>query len=191
MAASLITNHSAYFETENLIVRSITESDLPFYKTLFGHPVVMKLYQNGTPWDEKKIENRVEGWINRWKTGDVYSALVVIHKKDQTPIGHFVLGHGCKIGEADVAGLGLPEYQNRKYGQEVATAIFSRYLPELKKFPVNIKDTDAPEGPLTELHATANQQNAASKRLLEKYGFELKTIGDENGISRGNYYKKV
>ncbi len=89
--------------------------------------------------------------------------------------------------------MSFTEYRGKKLGYEVGHALLHRYLPELAKYTVNMKDADAPEGPLTVIHAVVHPDNKESIGLLEKPGMKNSgTLTEEEfqgkKYPRANYY---
>src|SRR5579864_9435431 len=94
-------------ETNDLILRSIQESDMDFMQNLYTDPVTMRLYAD----NEKRVENsgietwkeeqmkaakgRVETFVKRWTVDRIpFSGFLISTKNDPRPIGFIVPGFG-------------------------------------------------------------------------------------------------
>lgn len=88
--------------TKQLKLRPITPDDMEAYKTLFCDELNMKMYGSGTPYNEKRLEARVKGWVARVELHK-FSALAVIDRVSNKVIGHAVLGHGDYEGKDKIS----------------------------------------------------------------------------------------
>jgi RimJ/RimL family protein N-acetyltransferase len=181
------------FETQDLTLRSIQESDLDFMQNLFIDPVTMKLYadnekrleKNGAEaWKEEQMKaakGRVDAFVKRWTVERIpFSGFLISKKDDHRPIGFIVPGFGDTPGQLETAFAIKAENQGKGFGSQAVHAIVQQYIPALianhykiygKPLLVDNKDNTITKGdPVTEMVATARLDNAASIRVQEKAG---------------------
>lgn len=174
-------------ETERLTLRSATPDMLDDYAALHADPEVMKSLADGTIKTRETVQGRLEAWNKRWMTGDYYSTMAVFEKKSKKFIGHFVVGHGEKAGESEIAYLFHKEFWGNGYGTEAAQAVVQGLVPMLRdreliwgKHPLDGK-------PLTTLCATARIDNVASNAILKRLGMKLLKTDEKFGAIRHHY----
>jgi RimJ/RimL family protein N-acetyltransferase len=186
-------------ETENLILHSITRDNQEDYLQLFSDPETVKKYADGIPWTKEEIQERMEIWIKRWESQDPFSAFAVFLKNESKPfMGHIVLGHGLREGQAELAVLFKPEYLPQGYGQQAVAAILHGYAPRLIKdqyaprlikdqYFVNIDDENCQPVPLRVVHATVRIDDpyvAQALRLSDMQHGSMETLW---GALRSHY----
>jgi RimJ/RimL family protein N-acetyltransferase len=190
------------FETKDLILRSVQESDLGFFQNVYTDPVTMKLYTD----NEKRLETSPDTWkdeqmkaaagrvatfVKRWTVDRIpFSGFVICKKSDLMPIGFIVPGFGDKPGQLETAFVITKEEQHKGFGTQAVHAIVQKYLPALiaNHYKVFNKPLLAEGAPVNEVVATARLDNLASIRVMEKAGM-TKTGENPNkwGQVRGIY----
>jgi len=173
---------SVILETERLKIVSVRQEHLDEYVKLFGDPKVMEKFGDGKPKTQLYVQNRFVVWTDRWKTTDPYSALTIFSKASNEFIGHIVLGHGDKPGEAEAACVIHEQFWKQKYGTEAAAALSGTYAPAtvLAGYLLNGQ-------PLEAIYATARIDNVGSNAILQQKGAKLITTSVEYGGIRHRY----
>ncbi len=182
--------------TEDLHLRSVQACDIDNYCALMGDAEVVKTYASGKPISRENVEKRVNNWVERWQSGNPYSALAVFKIapdstcQDERFIGHIVAGGGECMGYgepgkyegySEMAGLGHPQYRNKGYGKQAAAALINKAIPEYqqKGYKVNtfFSEERMPRSlPLSWVTATAAPDNDTTVKLLTGLGFECKKL---------------
>jgi RimJ/RimL family protein N-acetyltransferase len=181
----------ARIETDDLILRSVTWDQFDNYVELFGDPSAVEKYADGEPWTIDEVHDMMCIWIKRWEDQkDPFSAFAVYLKSEDNPfIGHIVLGHGTRCGQAELAYLFKPEFQNRSYGKQAVTAILYGYAARLieDNYLVNMGSDDCSPTPLRVVHATARLDNLSSTQILHSVGMKQGVTEILWGASRMHY----
>jgi RimJ/RimL family protein N-acetyltransferase len=141
------------FETERLLIRMATETDIEFFHGLWTNPQVMVHvgYPNGIPltMEEMKVRPFEQG------ESEFEALLVVELKENGKPVGE------CKLGVPDEDGVVepdiklLPEFWGHKYGREVWVGLVD-YL---------FRNTDCDA-----IRTTPNINNTAAIEMYESTG---------------------
>ncbi len=189
-------NEPIQIETQDLNLCAIQESDKPVYQILFSdYPTMMKYAGSEkrvseigeAAWQKEQQENiakRVDILVQRWKDKDPFSAFAIYHKTTKMFVGHIVVGHGDKPGEASLAYIIAHQEWNKGYGTQAVEAIVKRYLPALIKMHLEVEG-----GPFSELTATVRPDNIHSVKILEKVGMTYVGEKEEYGTPRLLYHK--
>jgi RimJ/RimL family protein N-acetyltransferase len=191
------------FETNDLTLRSIQETDLDFMQNLYTDPITMRLFTD----NEKRLENnghdawkeeqmkaakaRVDTYVKRWTVDRIpFNGFLLSTKTDPRPIGYIVAGFGDNPGQLETAFVIKNEEQHQGFGSQAVHAIVQRYIPALIEnyYRIYGKPLEADGAPVTELVATARLDNLPSIRVQEKAGM-VKTSENPNkwGQVRGIY----
>ncbi len=158
-----------------------TEAHYADYFSLFNDPVVVERYLEGKPLSMESLQKRIDTvWAKRWtEEKDPFSAFKVLDKKTGAFIGHGVLGHGDRPGQAEGAGLLKRAHWGYGYGTELANVFLKVYVPAL------IQEGYTVEGkPLDQITATVRLDNPASKRIMEKLGLKMVEETELYGATR-------
>jgi len=174
---------SVTIQTKRLVIRSVRQSDKANYERLFQSDAT-KTYADGAKKDAAWVANRINTWVKRWQQAHDRFSGFAIHKKGwcrclrPTFIGHIVLGHGDNPGEAELAYILLPEYQNKHYGSEAGTAI-AQYASHLAHRAEKVEDA-----PLKLVTATCKIDNIASAKICRNIGMIEKKEEEKFGAKR-------
>lgn len=144
-------------ETERLLLRPLTTDDAPFILTLLNEPSFLRFI------GDKKVRT-LEDAQQYLLNGPIasynqygFGLLLVELKESQTPIGMCGLLKREELPDPDIGFAFLPDYWNKGFGFEAATAV--------------LKDAQ-----LDRTLAIVNHDNDASIRLLEKLGFRFERV---------------
>ena len=157
--------------SERLVFNHYTKVDFDDYFRLVSNADVMRMV-TGRPDLESESRKRFEeiliGNIENSKTGRFKVSL----RSDGSFVGHSKL-EMTKKNEAEIGYLLMPEFWGQGYGSEIAQAMVN-----LGKQDSNIHN----------LIAIIDPENTASKRILEKQGFQWDYDGEYIGLPAA-YYK--
>ena len=150
------------FETERLIVRAVKIKDASFILELMNTPKWIKFIgdRNVRTIQEAEVYIKEKAFPQLEKHG--YTNNVIVRKEDQVKIGTCGLYHREGKKGPDIGFAFLPAFEGKGYAFEAANQ-----LMHLAKNDYG----------LTELSGYTLQENASSRKLLEKLGFTLKGIG--------------
>lgn len=180
----------ATITTDRLHMRNIKMEDLNNLISLLLHPVAMKRFQGG-PRTSEQTTNLVKKQVGHWESGDYFAALIVEDKMSKAFMGFAVAGHGEKIGESVIAGIGVPSYYAQGHGKEGAEALKAYVLTlSLRGALVNIGEQIA-AAPLQNIHATAREDNRASVRIQDELGMHRSEITGEGEERRIHFTLSV
>ena len=150
--------YNKILETERLILREYTLDDASFIIDLVNTPDWIKYIgdKNIRSIDDAKkyVEN---GFLKSYKENGFGLSMVEI-KNSGTPIGMCGLIKRDTLDDVDIGFAFLPEYAQKGYGFEIASATLEHAKTELG---------------LKKLVAITVQDNKASIRLLEKLGLKF------------------
>ncbi len=154
-------------ETERLVLRSWTLSDLDGAFNLWSDPDVMRFVGNGLPqndreeartWLEQAIAYEEKNGFCRWAVEDRISGQLT---------GCCGFLYQDKDTEVDLGYYILREHWGKGYATEIAAACLNYGFEDLK---------------FTEIVASVDVRHVRSRRILEKLGFDLvKTIANDDG----------
>lgn len=119
-------------ETPRLFIRSVQSTDVDNYFSLFSDSEVMKKYATGKPKEDRSyIEDRINGWVDRWKSlePDPFNGMAVFLKQPDSSlqfIGHIVAGRSERAGYSEVAYL-----LHEQYWKQVHYYIITRKVSRL------------------------------------------------------------
>lgn len=142
--------------TERLTCSPLRAQDWPFFLMLQQDPDVMRFVAQDRP--AAAIREAFDSRLPLWTPGsDHWLCLVVRETSTQTPLG--VTGYiHREVDCAEVGFLFAPAAQGKGYGYESLRALCEFAFTQ---------------GNIRRLTATVTAGNIASKRLLEKAGFQL------------------
>ena len=150
--------------TPSLVIRSVTKDDSNNYCKLFSNSDVMSKYANGVPIsDSKKINTRLDGWVQRWSTNDPFNALAVFERNSSKFVGSVVIGRSNQTGIAELAYLFHKEFWGKGIATEAVSALINHFAVELIKREYML-DGDY----LQAITATTRIDHIASQKILER-----------------------
>jgi RimJ/RimL family protein N-acetyltransferase len=144
-------------ETERLLFRPYTMSDLDFYSALVADPRVMQYIGNGQTRTRAEAQERLESLVARFVHEDKLGLMLLVRKSDQQAVGHAGLVPQTIEG-ADELEIGFwitPAYWGQGYAGEAATALRDHGLHRLHR---------------ERLIALIQHGNAASAAVARKIG---------------------
>lgn len=148
----------ALLETERVTLRRFTEADADHLVDLDGDPDVMRYLSGGVPTPPAAIENAIlPAFLASYKHGDGYGVWAAIERSGGDFLGWFSFRplEGADPGEAALGYRLRKAVWGRGYATEVARALIRKGFTELGVLRVV---------------ATTYQDNAASRRVMEKVG---------------------
>ncbi len=169
--------------TEDLEMKSVTQKDLLDYIALFGDPINMEKYRDGSVLSTDKTKERVNMWEDRWQKGNAFSALAITNRnEDDQFIGNIVAGLGEPYGSVEIARVLHHKYWGKKFGKQAAIALVNYYIPEARDRGYKLTSISGvtPESVI----ATAREDNPASVKTWESLGLQRATTIEKYGSKR-------
>jgi ribosomal-protein-alanine N-acetyltransferase len=158
-------------ETDRLLLREISASDLHNLFQLESDPEVMRFIGEGKPRPLEAVERKLEKML-RYNAQNPGLGTWIIEQKDGTFIGSACLKHLDTTEEIEVGYYFLKEYWNNGYATEVARTLIEYGQHELG---------------LRRIVATTNPGNLASIHVLEKCGLVFDGTGKWYGFLSNLY----
>ena len=91
-------------------------------------------------------------------------------------MGHIVLGHGSRRGQAELAFVFRPEYHDASFATQAVTAILYGYIPKIRNhYLVNMNNPSLEPSPLRSIHATAHFDDTFSGQAMIRSGMRIGT----------------
>ena len=147
--------------TERLIIRPFTKEDLQAFFIIYSSSDINRFL----PWYPLKDMEEAETWFEKHCDPQRNRRYAICLKEDNIPIGYVNLS--CK--EPYDLGYGiLPEFQNKGYVTEAATALLNRLTAE--GYPY--------------VTATHDALNPASGRVMQKLGMQYCYTYEENWMPK-------
>ncbi len=157
-----------------MIFNHYTEADFKDYFTLVSNSEVMKMV-TGHPDVEADVKKRLERMlIINQETPEIGHYKVTL-KRDGSFVGHSKLVM-TKENEAEIGYLLMPEHLGKGIGSEIA-----------ERLVMLGKQVDG----INTLIAIIDPENTASKRILEKQGFQWDYDGEYIGLPAAYYKMKA
>lgn len=151
-------------ETERLLLRPFTTDDAPFILTLLNEPSFLRFI------GDKKVRN-LEDARQYLLNGPIASyerhgfGLLLVELKDSNiPVGMCGLLKREELPDPDIGFAFLPDYWNKGFAFEAATAVMNDARERLK---------------LSRILAIVNHDNDSSIKLLERLGMKFVRIKDD------------
>lgn len=148
-------------QTQRLLLQPFTTADAPFILTLLNKPSFIRFI------GDKKVRTLedarqylLNGPIASYNVHG-FGLLLVELKESQTPIGMCGLLKREELPDPDIGFAFLPDYWNKGFGFEAASAVMNDACKRLK---------------LDRTLAIVNPDNDASIKLLEKLGFRFERV---------------
>ncbi len=148
-------------ETERLVLRSWELSDLHAAFALWSHPEVMKFVGTNLPQQNLQQTRSWLEWTIAYEKKNGFCRWAVDEKATDKLIGSCGFVYQDQEREVDLGYYILPEHWGRGYATEIASACIKFGIDGLG---------------LQDIAATADTRHLASKRVLEKLGFEFVKI---------------
>ena len=153
-------------ETERLTLRELTTDDVEFILRLLNEPSFLRFIgDKGVRNLEDARQYILNGPVASYKQNGFGLYLVVLNPTN-TAIGMCGLIKRESLDDVDIGFAFLPEFWNKGYAFESASAVFS-YGKDVLKLP--------------RIVAIANKDNVTSGKLLEKLGLHFDRLIDLNG----------
>lgn len=151
-----------FIETSRLKIRPVNVKDAIFILKLMNTPKWIQFIGDRNVSTANDAENYIkEKALPQFeKVG--YGNNVIIRKDDNTKLGTCGIYHREGKGKPDIGFAFLPDFEGKGYAFEAASRIM---ISAKNDFGLNV------------LSAFTLEENNASKKLLERLGFELNGIG--------------
>ncbi len=159
-------------ETERLRLRTFTQFDRSRYESLFS--------------GREDVTNRIHSfWLERWRRGDPFSAMVV-ETKDHRFVGHIILEDGNRPGEAEISYLFKRTFDGMGYEKEAVTALVTELAAEYVSQGYYINGL-----PLGTVTASCSESDLVFKEIAASLGMILTSMEVEQGGVVNKYTLKV
>ncbi|WP_369995239.1 GNAT family N-acetyltransferase [Winogradskyella sp.] len=164
------------FSTQRLYIRPVSKHDAPFILELMNTPKWIKYIGDRNVRTVEEAENYLKEKALAQIVKYGYCNNVVIRKNDNARLGTCGLYHREDREDPDIGFAFLPQFEGKGYAFEAAN----------KLMHVAKQNYD-----LTELSAYTLEDNFASRKLLERLGFDLKGVGKltNNNEELLHYYR--
>lgn len=161
-----------YFETENLLIRSITMEDEKDHSALMSNPINMKTFMDGKPVSPEVSKAALARRVAAWKNQNPYNLYAIFEKIKNKYVGFVCFTPSLSSQgtiNVEVACIIDHIFQGKGYGREVTKALFE-FVPELvqRNYKVDGK-------PVHAFKATVLTDNEPSRRMIARAGFEKQT----------------
>ena len=151
-----------FFQTERLQIRAVETGDAPFIFELMNTPLWIQFIGDRNVKSVKEAEAYIVEKAFPQLEAQGYTNNVVIRKRDHIKLGTCGIYHREGHEIPDIGFAFLPQYHSEGYAFESADALIQ----------IAIKHYN-----LKELSGYTLENNKASRRLLERLGFNLKGVG--------------
>ncbi|MUP45273.1 N-acetyltransferase [Gramella sp. BOM4] len=163
------------FETERLLIRPASIEDAGFILELFNSPKWLQFIGDRNLKTEEDARKYIEDVMLPQLRSHGFSNNIVIRKSDGRKMGSCGLYDREGLEGIDLGFAFLPDYEGKGYAIEAASEIVRAAKEEFG---------------IDRLEAITLEENAGSRKLLEKLGFELKgTIRIPNDPEELMHYK--
>ena len=151
------------FHTQRLHIRPVTTEDAPFILELMNTPKWIQFIGDRKVRTIKEAENYIIEKVLVQFNKHSYSNNVILRKDDNVKLGTCGIYHREDREDPDIGFAFLPQYQGKGYAYEAANKLMHVAQQNYG---------------LTELSGYTLEENAASRKLLERLGFSLKGLGN-------------
>ncbi|WP_430468036.1 GNAT family N-acetyltransferase [Winogradskyella ouciana] len=151
------------FYTQRLHVRPITTKDAPFILELMNTPKWIQFIGDRNVRTVEEAENYIIEKVLVQFNKHGYSNNVILRKDDNVKLGTCGIYHREDREDPDIGFAFLPQFEGKGYAYEAANKL------------MHVAQQDYG---LTELSGYTLEENAASRKLLERLGFSLKGLGN-------------
>lgn len=152
------------FETKRMEVRQFTDADADFFYQVNGHPDVMRFIR--APKSREASDAFLKENIHLYKAGSAIGRYAVFHKTDHRFLGSFSFLYLSGENDFHLGYALLPEEWGKGFATELVTAGIRYFFLHTACEAV---------------FAITETENAASRRVLEKTGFQLSGHLPEQG----------
>lgn len=158
-------------QTNRLILKKVNKDDVKGLFKIFGNDNLTKYSKTGPDKEINETKRRVEKMIFHWEKHN-FGDFIVLNKETHQTIGFGGLYYKRDGGNINISYIVDQKYWGQGFGYEIAQTLI--------KYGFNTLN-------LEKIVAEIDPKNAASIKLVEKYGFEYnKTIGYD-GFKRLEY----
>lgn len=151
------------FHTQRLHIRPVTTEDAPFILELMNTPKWIQFIGDRNVRTVKEAENYIIEKVLVQFNKHGYSNNVILRKDDNVKLGTCGIYHREDREDPDIGFAFLPQYEGKGYAYEAANKLMHVAQQNYG---------------LTELSGYTSEDNAASRKLLERLGFSLKGLGN-------------
>ena len=177
---------SAFITTERLIISPVTLADAAeYHQHLFSDPKVMEKFATGAVRDRTFVDERINVWVERWKSGVPFGGFAIRSKSGEF-IGHVVLGHGDDPGHSELAYLIRADKWAQGYGSEAVSAVVQGLAPLLRAYGFKVENGD-----FQFIDATARPDNPGSVKILEHLGMKVVNTSEKFNAQREHFRGEV
>jgi RimJ/RimL family protein N-acetyltransferase len=180
-----VQGQKAKITTKRLILIQADKNDRELFVQIFQNPEIMQTLSNVERFSDKELDLILHNWTKSVESSNPFGGYLVYEKAGNSFIGFVALEYitGTRPDRANISYAVLKEFRGRGYGFEMASAVMNHMLPQAVK-----RGTKLPNGvAIRAITGNMAQQNLASKKILEKLGFEF--LHDTNS-HRYVYYVK-
>lgn len=177
---------SAFITTARLIVSPVTHADAAeYHQYLFSDQKVMEKFATGSVRDRAFVDDRINTWVDRWKSGDPFGGFAIRSKSGEF-IGHIVLGHGDHPGHSEIAYLIRADKWAQGYGSEAVRAVVQGLAPLLRVYGFKVENGD-----FRIIDATARPDNPGSGKILANLGMNVVEMSEKFNAVREHFRGEV
>ncbi|WP_412561040.1 GNAT family N-acetyltransferase [Winogradskyella sp. MIT101101] len=151
------------FHTQRLHIRPVTTEDAPFILELMNTPKWIQFIDDRKARTIKEAENHIIEKALVQFNKHSYSNNVILRKDDNVKLGTCGINHREDREDPDIGFAFLPQYEGKGYAYEAANKLMHVAQQNYG---------------LTELSGYTLEENAASRKLLERLGFSLIGLGN-------------
>ncbi|MTE25485.1 GNAT family N-acetyltransferase [Winogradskyella ouciana] len=151
------------FYTQRLHIRPVTTEDAPFILELMNTPKWIQFIGDRKVRTIEEAENYIIEKVLVQFNKHSYSNNVILRKDDNVKLGTCGIYHREDREDPDIGFAFLPQYEGKGYAYEAANKLMHVAQQNYG---------------LTELSGYTLEENAASRKLLERLGFSLKGLGN-------------
>ncbi|MDR1031527.1 MAG: GNAT family N-acetyltransferase [Holosporales bacterium] len=157
--------------TKRLILIQSDNNDRELLVQIFQNPEIMLTLSYVERFSDKEFDFILYNWTKSVESSNPFGGYLAYEKVSNSFIGFVALEYivGTRPDRANISYAVLKEFRGKGYGFEMANAIINHMLPQALK-----KGMKLPNGvAIRAITGNMTQQNLASKRILEKLGFEF------------------
>ncbi|MDR1366229.1 MAG: GNAT family N-acetyltransferase [Holosporales bacterium] len=157
--------------TKRLILVQSDEDDRELLIQIFQNPEIMRTLSRVERFSDKEFELILHNWTKSVGSANPFGGYLAYEKASDSFIGFVALEYitGTRPDRANISYAVLKEFRGKGYGFEMASAIMNHMLPQALG-----KGMKLPNGvAIRAITGNMVQQNLASKKILEKLGFEF------------------
>jgi RimJ/RimL family protein N-acetyltransferase len=158
-------------KTKRLILRQSDKNDRFLMVKIFKNPEIMQTLSGVESFSDKEIDFTLNNWTESIKNQRPFGGYLAYEKKSGKFVGYVSLDHIAytRPDRAEISYALFKEFRGKGYGFEMAYAIMKHMVPKALKRKLRLPN----DVPLRAVTGTAIKNNTASKKILEKLGFEF------------------